>query len=148
MRLDKPKYLLDVNVLVALTEPEHVHHQTATKWFNTPGLDWGLCAFSEAGFLRVTTNPKAGAHSVQDSTEVLAALASNPGYRFWPISASWTAVAAPFHERIFGHQQITDAYLLGLALKEDGILVTMDKAIKYLAGTKYGNHVLVLEEWS
>jgi hypothetical protein len=57
----------------------------------------------------------------------------------------WTTLAAPFIERVFGHQQITDAYLLGLAVKEDGILVTMDKAIKYLAGTKYSRNVLLLE---
>jgi toxin-antitoxin system PIN domain toxin len=146
--LRKPQYLLDVNVLIALAEPEHVHHQTVMKWFNTPGLDWGLCAFSEAGFLRVTTNPKAGSHSVQESTRVLADLANHRGYRFWPISAGWAALAAPFHERVFGHQQITDAYMLGLAVKENGVLVTMDKAIKFLAGAQYSKNVLVLESSS
>jgi uncharacterized protein len=142
--LSKPRYLLDVNVLVALTEPEHPHHKTITKWFETPGLDWGLCAFSEAGFLRVTTNPKVGMHSVQESTLVLAALASIPGYRFWTITTGWADLASPFRERVFGHQQITDAYLLGLALKEGGVLVTMDKAIQFMAGTQYSKHVLVL----
>lgn len=143
--MSKPRCLLDVNVLVALTEPEHLHHQAVTKWFETAGLDWGLCAFSEAGFLRVTTNPKVGSHSVQESTLVLAGFARHPGYRFWPITTGWADLAAPFRERVFGHQQITDAYLLGLAVKEDGVLVTMDKAIKYIAGPQYSNHVLVLE---
>lgn len=138
------KYLLDVNVLIALAEPEHVHHRAAMKWFNTPGLDWGLCAFSEAGFLRVATNPKAGAHTVEESTAVLANLTDHPGYRYWPITASWTALAAPFRERIFGHQQIADAYLLGLAVKEKGVLVTLDKAIPFLAGPKLSKHILVL----
>lgn len=144
----KLKYLLDVNVLIALAEPEHAHHQTVMKWFNTPGLDWGLCAFTEAGFLRVTTNPKAGGHSVQESTEVLAEFAEHPGYRFWPISHDWIVLVAPFHRRVFGHQQITDAYLLGLAVKENGVLVTMDKAVQYLAGAEYSHHVLVLESLS
>jgi hypothetical protein len=143
--LSKPKYLLDVNVLVALTEPEHVHHRTVTQWFDTPGLAWGLCAFTEAGFLRVATNPKVGAHSVEESTLVLATLARHPGYRFWSISASWETLVHPFQERIFGHQQITDAYLLGLAVNEDGILVTLDKAISYLAGAPFRKHVLLLE---
>ena len=58
--MSKPKYLLDVNILIALTETEHIHHQAVMEWFNAPGLDWGLCAFSEAGFLRVTTNSKDG----------------------------------------------------------------------------------------
>ena len=57
----------------------------------------------------------------------------------------WATLAAPFRERVFGHQQITDAYLLGLAVREGGVLVTMDKAIRYMAGTQYGKHVLVLE---
>jgi hypothetical protein len=114
------------------------------KWFGTPGLDWGLCAFSEAGFLRVSTNPIAGAHAVHESASVLAVLTSHPGFRYWPISAGWATLAEPFHERVFGHQQITDAYLLGLAIKEDGILVTMDKAIQHMAGTQYSSNVLVL----
>ncbi len=143
--MSKPKYLLDVNVLIALTQPEHVHHRTVTKWLDTPGLDWGLCAFSEAGFLRVSANPKVGNLTIEDGTQMLAELASHPGYRFWPISAGWATLAAPFHERVFGHQQITDAYLLGLAVKGDGVLVTLDKAIKYLAGAQFKQNLLVLE---
>jgi hypothetical protein len=143
--LSKLKYLLDVNVLIALAEPKHVHHQAVMRWFNTPGLDWGLCAFTEAGFLRVATNPIAASYTVAESTAVLASLTSHPGYRFWPITAGWVHLAAPFQERVFGHQQITDAYLLGLAVKENGVLVTLDKAIKFLAGARYSKNVLILE---
>jgi hypothetical protein len=82
---------------------------------------------------------------MEGATSILAELAKLPGYRFWPVSVGWAALAAPFTERIFGHQQITDAYLLGLAVKEDGILVTLDKAILYLAGAQYSKHVLLLE---
>jgi toxin-antitoxin system PIN domain toxin len=143
--LSKVKHLFDVNVLIALTEPEHMHHRLVMKWFGTPGLDWGLCAFSEAGFLRITTNPKVGSHSLGESTHVLAGLAKRPGHRFWPMTASWASLTAPFAERVFGHQQITDAYLLGLAVKEGGVLVTLDKAIRYMAGERYSKYVLVLE---
>jgi toxin-antitoxin system PIN domain toxin len=143
--LSKPKYLLDVNVLIALTEPDHVHHRTVAKWFDSPDLDWGLCAFSEAGFLRFSANPKRGAHPVDEATTVLAELANHPGYRFWPISTGWATLASPFLERVFGHQQITDAYLLGLAVKEKGVLVTMDKGIQFLAGAQYSKNVLLLE---
>ena len=142
----KVKYLADVNVLIALTNEDHVHHETVTRWFDTSGhQDWGVCAFTEAGFLRVMTNPKVGSRTVEEATEVLAALCNHAGYRFWPISESWAALAAPIRERVFGHQQITDAYLLGLAVRENGVLVTMDKAIQYLAGAKYSQNVLVLE---
>ena len=143
--MSKPKYLLDVNVLIALAEPEHTHHRAVMKWFNTPSLDWGLCAFSEAGFLRVTTNPKAGSNTFEETNAVLAVLESHPGYRYWPITAGWSVLAEPFRERIYGHQQITDAYLLGLAVKDNGVLVTLDKAIRFIAGERYNRNVLVLE---
>lgn len=144
--LRRVNYLADVNVLIALTDEGHVHHKMVRKWFDTSGnRDWGVCAFTEAGFLRVMTNPKLGSLSVEEATGVLVAMSNHAGYRFWPITEGWASLAAPFRERVFGHQQITDAYLLGLAVKENGVLVTMDKAIQYLAGVKYGKNVLVLE---
>jgi toxin-antitoxin system PIN domain toxin len=144
--LRKLKYLADVNVLIALTDDGHAHHKMVKKWFDTSGYrDWGICAFTEAGFLRVAANPKVGLLSIGEAARVLAILAEHPGYRFWPISEGWSSLVEPFCERVFGHQQITDAYLLGLAVKEDGVLVTLDKAMRYLAGEKYGKHVLVLE---
>ena len=144
--MSKPKYLADVNVLIALTDDKHLLHARAIQWFESSGCrDWGLCALTGAGLLRLLANPKVGSLPVEEATEVLASLVDHPGYRFWPIVDDWTTLAAPFIERVFGHQQITDAYLLGLAVKEDGILVTMDKAIKYLAGTKYSRNVLLLE---
>ena len=144
MTLVKPRYLLDVNVLIALTEPDHLHYQTVMEWFATPNLDWGLCAFSEAGFLRVASNPKVGQHTVEESIRVLATLAVHPGYRYWPITTAWASLTAPFSNRVFGHQQITDAYLLGLAIRAGAILVTLDKAILAMAGQQYREHVLVL----
>ena len=57
----------------------------------------------------------------------------------------WAVTVEPFRARVFGHQQITDAYLLGLAVKEGGVLVTLDKGIRYIAGEKYARNVLVLE---
>ena len=143
--MSKPKYLLDVNVLLALTDEGHVHHRAVMRWFGARALDWGLCAFSEAGFLRISVNPKVGCLTFEDATGILAALTDRAGYRFWPIRSSWTELAEPFRERVHGHQQITDAFLLGLAIKESGVLVTLDKAIKYMAGPKFGKHVLVLE---
>jgi toxin-antitoxin system PIN domain toxin len=143
--LTPSKFLLDINVLIALADPHHIHHQLVMRWFGTGGFDWGVCAFTEAGFLRVTTNPKLRMHSVEEASGVLAGLTSYPGYRFWTITSGWTTIVAPFAERVLGHQQITDAYLLGLAIKDNGVLVTLDKAIRYMAGPKYSTHLLVLE---
>jgi uncharacterized protein len=142
--LVKRKYLLDVNVLIALTEEDHVHYHAALKWFRTPGLDWGLCPFSEAGFLRISANSKLAKLTVAEATQLLKSLTSKPGYRFWPMQTGWTALEQPLHKRIFGHQQITDAFMLGLAIQENGVLVTLDKGIKFLAGPEYSKHVIVL----
>jgi toxin-antitoxin system PIN domain toxin len=138
------KYLLDVNVLIALTDLKHIHHRTAMQWFNTPGIDWGICAFSEAGFLCVAMNPRLGADSLDEAIAVLAALPRRPGYRYWPIKDDCPTLVGPFARTVFGPQQITDAYLLGLAVREEGVLVTFDKAIRHMAGARHSKNVLVL----
>ena len=79
------------------------------------------------------------------ATNVLESFICDPGYRYWPINADCAELVAPFRERVWGHQQVADAYLLGLAVKENGVLVTLDKAMKHLAGPQFGKHVLVLE---
>jgi toxin-antitoxin system PIN domain toxin len=143
--LTRSGYLLDVNVLVALVDPTHVHHRSATLWFGKGAFDWGVCALSEAGFLRVITHPKVGGYSIDKATAILTDFSQSPSYRFWPIPSGWTILAAPFSGRVYGHQQIADAYLLGLAIQEDGVLVTFDKALRHLAGPLYSKHLLVLE---
>jgi predicted nucleic acid-binding protein len=84
---------------------------------------------------------------LERAIEILQSLRSHSGYRYWPITQteSWVAVTARFAARITGHQQITDAYLLGLAIKEDGVLVTFDRGIKYMAGAEFSRNVLILE---
>jgi predicted nucleic acid-binding protein len=95
----------------------------------------------------LTTNPKAslGAVDFTQAIAVLDQLTKKPGYCFWAITESWPALTAPFADRIFGHQQVTDAYLLGLAIKEDGVLVTFDRGLKYMAGAEFSRNLLVLE---
>ena len=141
----KRRYLIDGNVLVALLDERHVHHQLVTKWFNSPGLQWALCPFTEAGFLRYATRPSMGGMSMGDATAMISRIAERPGYHHQPISADWRTLCAPFIKRIFGHNQVTDAFLLGVAMRGGLVLATFDKAILHLAG-EHGNHVLVLAE--
>jgi predicted nucleic acid-binding protein len=61
------------------------------------------------------------------------------------MTGRWGTLTAPFSARIVGHQQVTDAYLLGLAIKEGGVLVTFDRGIDYLAGEEFSEHVLLLK---
>jgi|SRR5580658_2117677 toxin-antitoxin system PIN domain toxin len=143
--MNAERYLLDVNILVALFDPSHIHHRSVAHWFSSPGLKWGVCAFSEAGFLRVSTGTAAGRRTLEQAAKIIKSFSNDPNFSYWPIRASWTSLTEPFQRRLFGHQQVTDAYLLGLAIKENGILVTLDTAIRSLAGPKYARHLLVLE---
>jgi len=76
---------------------------------------------------------------------ILQQLKGYPGYWYWGINDSWVTLTAPFAARIFGHQQVTDAYLLGLAIKENLVLVTFDKGIQQMAGAEFRQNVLFLE---
>jgi hypothetical protein len=138
------RYLFDVNVLVAILDEDHIHHQAATEWFDTPGLQWAICPFTEAGLLRYMTRPKTGDMSMEEATTMVARLAQEPGYNYQPISADWQTLCGRFFKRLFGHKQITDAYLLGLAVREGSVLVTFDRAVLHLAG-EHSKHVLLLD---
>jgi toxin-antitoxin system PIN domain toxin len=141
-------YLLDLNVLVALTDDEHKHFGKAQTWFHSVRHEeWGNCPLTEAGYIRLVANPATGfpQGSLKRAIDVLSVVTDNPNHRFWPMTESWTTLTAPFADRIFGHQQVTDAYLLGLAIKENGILVTFDRGLKYLAGPQFSRNLLVLE---
>ena len=140
------RYLLDVNILVALTTRSHVHHRLVREWFYaSSSLEWGVCAFTEAGFLRNATAPRPGQITMSEATAILKQLAQHPGYRYLPIEADWQTMCAPFFTRLYGTKQVTDAYLLGLALRGNLVLVTTDKAIVHLAGTEHSRHVMVLK---
>ncbi len=148
MKSNKPRYLLDLNALIALADHDHEHHHAIQTWFiSTGNTDWGVCPLTESGFVRVTANPahRPAPHTIEQATAVLADFATHPGYCYWTISDSWAVLTAPFSARLLGHQQVTDAYLLGLAVKEDGVLVTFDRGIKYLAGTEFSRNLLVLD---
>jgi toxin-antitoxin system PIN domain toxin len=148
VKLTKAHYLLDLNALIAFGDPDHEHHQAMQEWFMASGkADWGVCPLTESGFVRITTNPSysPASRTIAQATAILSDFAGHPGYRYWTITDPWAALTALFSARLLGHQQVTDAYLLGLAVKEKGVLVTFDKAIKYLAGTEYSRNLLVLD---
>ena len=81
---------------------------------------------------------------MSEATAILKQLAKHPGYRYLPITADWQTLCAPFFPRLYGTKQVTDAYLLGLAVREGLVLTTFDKALLHLAG-EHRKHVLMLE---
>jgi toxin-antitoxin system PIN domain toxin len=141
---NKGGYLLDVNALIALADPDHKDHDAIDGWWPNPNV-WAICPFTEAGFVRVTTNSSYDhPFTVDRARDFLTELATRRGYRYWAVSDPWLKLAAPFADRLFGPKQITDSYLLGLSVKNNAVLVTFDKAIGYLAGSEYGDNLLVL----
>lgn len=139
--------LPDVNLLIALTDPEHRHCREAQNWFLSRRGTWGLCPLTEAAYIRITTNPAIhpSRRTIEQSKAILQSLKGYSDHIYWEIRDSWVNLTAPFAARITGHQQVTDAYLLGLAIKENGFLVTFDRGLKYLAGREYSKNLLVLE---
>lgn len=141
------KHLLDLNVLIALMESEHRHYRKAQEWFNATGrADWGICPLTEAGFVRVTTNPqyRPVPRTIGQARAALQRLKEYPGYSYWAIDASWETLTEPLAARISGHQQVTDAYLLGMAIQRNGVFVTFDGAVEFLAGDAFRKNVHVL----
>jgi predicted nucleic acid-binding protein len=141
--------LLDLSVVVALAEPGTERNRKVHEWLNTVGSgSCGICSLTERDFVRVFSDS-----SVRSQPDGLllatAILGTWKGYSVffcWPMPSelSWPFLTARFAVRIYGHRQITDAYLLGMAIKENGVLVTFDKAIQYMAGKEFRENVLVL----
>jgi uncharacterized protein len=127
--------LLDVNVLIALLWPGHEFHSRAQRWFTQNAQQgWASCALTQAGFVRVTSNRAFSGRAVspQDALEVLRGSMLHPGHRFWTEDISVPDALAQFGRRLLGHQQITDAYLLGLTIHKKGRLATFDTSLTSL----------------
>ena len=140
-----PACLLDVNTLIALIDSEHVHHAAVMRWLAAHRGEWGGCAISEAGALRVLTNPAAGQYGVADVSGAIDGLQGLPRFRYWESIPSWWQIPETIRGKVSGHQQITDCFLLGAAVLADGSLVTLDKAMRHMAGARFARHLLVLE---
>ena len=122
--------LLDVNVLVALFDATHVHHDTAHDWFEDHRAEgWATCPTTENGFVRILTNPRSGLNERAPAMIArLRTFAASGHHVFWPDRLS-------LRDQLFdlaitqGHRQLTDVYLLGLAVSMGGVLATFDRTI-------------------
>lgn len=139
--------LLDVNVLIALLDSDHALHASAIQWFAANGKEgWASCPITQNGCIRVMSHPGyPNALPVSAIVERLAEAASAPQHAFWPDDATLLDDATVDTARIHGPGQLTDVYLLALAVKHRGRLVTFDKSIALEAarGAKR-QHLLVL----
>jgi uncharacterized protein len=124
--------LLDVNVLVALFDPDHVHHDLAHDWFADHGaLGWATCAVTENGFVRVVSNPRyqPGALRPAVALDRLRRFCASGGHQFWADAVSLRDSTLFNLSSARGHRQLTDIYLLGVAQRMGGRLATFDRAI-------------------
>jgi hypothetical protein len=132
-------FLLDVNVLIALMWPAHDGHMQAQAWFSRKSREgWATCPFTQAAFVRIITNPafSRDAVSPQEAVKLLGANLNHPSHLFWPDEISFVQATQPFARRLAGHQEVTDAYLLGLAMHKQGKVATMDRAVVALLPEK------------
>ncbi|MFM8889456.1 MAG: TA system VapC family ribonuclease toxin [Solirubrobacterales bacterium] len=121
--------LLDVNALVALGWDSHVHHQAVREWFlDRSGSGWQTCPASEAGFVRVSSNPKVLPHQldVASAIQFLAELRKVGVHRFL---ADDVSVTDPDFPAVHGYRQVSDAHLLTVARRNEVPLLTFDRAL-------------------
>jgi uncharacterized protein len=123
--------LLDVNVLVALLDSDHSLHATAMTWFAKHAhIGWATCPITQNGCLRIMshssyTNPV----SISLVAERLQAATSNAVHKFWADDISALDPTAIDLSRVHGPKQLTDVYLLALAVHHKGRLVTFDRGL-------------------
>ncbi|WP_029918816.1 TA system VapC family ribonuclease toxin [Nevskia soli] len=123
--------LLDVNVLIALLDADHIHHNAATDWL-AGNIDrgWASCPITQNGCVRILAQPRyPNPLPAAQVAERLATAAATPHHEFWADSVSLLNPAIIDRSRLLNAKQVTDAYLLALAVAHDGRFVTFDRAI-------------------
>jgi uncharacterized protein len=140
-------FLLDVNVLIALIDPAHVGHDAAHRWFEAEGgRAWATCPLTENGVVRIVGHLKypntPGSPAVVAA--IIARLRALPGHTFWADDISVTDVERFEPTRILTSGQVTDSYLLALAVAHGGRLATFDRRLSPAAvrGGKPALHLL------
>jgi len=128
--------LLDINVLVALFDADHVHHDLAHDWFTDHHeRGWATCPVTENGFIRVVSNPKYQPDAVRPAmaADQLRMFCGSKHHRFWAAHISLKDDARFSLATARGHGQLIDVYLLALAKEMNGTLATFDRSIPLAA---------------
>jgi toxin-antitoxin system PIN domain toxin len=136
------RFLLDINVLIALIDPVHVQHDRAHAWFAAKGQkSWATCPITENGVLRIVGHPRypnsPGPPAVV--AQLLAGFLKLSGHDFWPDDVSLLGRAHADPARLLNSAHVTDSYLLLLARTHQGQLATFDRRLvpdAVVSGTK------------
>ena len=138
--------LLDVNVLIALFDPDHSLHSQAIGWLDENGkAGWASCPLTQNGCIRIMSQPRyVNALPVNAVAERLRAAVSHSRHEFWPDDVSALDEGLIDFTRVHGPKQLTDVYLLALAASKGGRLVTFDRALPLAAAIKAQRKHLVV----
>lgn len=123
--------LLDVNVLIALLDADHSLHTRAIEWFGENArAGWASCPITQNGCIRIMSHPSyRSALPVRLVMERLAEACASTQHEFWPDDVSLLDQKVADAARIHGPRQLTDLYLLALAVRRGGQFVTFDAAV-------------------
>lgn len=123
--------LLDVNVLLALLDADHVDHQRARAFLDSAvGAGWASCAITQNGFVRIISQPRYPSPvPPTQAMDRLGSACASPAHEFWRCEISALDQAVIDRTRVHGPRQLTDAYLLALAAFHDGRFVTFDQSV-------------------
>lgn len=124
------RFLLDINVLIALIDPAHVQHDRAHVWFAAKGHKaWATCPLTENGVLRIVGHPRYpnSPGSPAAVASLLAPFRKLPGHVFWPDDISLLDQGQVNAARLLDSAHVTDSYLLALARVHNGQLATLDQ---------------------
>jgi uncharacterized protein len=144
--------LLDVNVLIAMIDEFHPHHELAQRWASDHTDGFATCPIVQNGMLRIMANPAynsvdgVDAFSYPSLFEILQNSLKSVNHVFWPDDISLLSEQHFKHDTIHSHKQLTDIYLLGLAVAHNGCLVTFDRhiALSHALGASK-QHLIVLK---
>lgn len=137
--------LLDINVLIALLDEDHVHHERARRWLmEHQGAGWASCPLTQNGCVRIMSQP-AYPNPLPTSAviERLALAVAHPSHEFWAADISLLDEGIADRTRIHGPRQVTDLYLLALAVRRGGRLATFDAGLSLSAVHGAGRKRLV-----
>jgi toxin-antitoxin system PIN domain toxin len=138
-------HLLDLNVLIALAWPQHVHHARAHAWFDSLTGSWMTTPLTEAGFVRLSTNPVVVTETITMATALgmLAALRSAPRHAFLADDSSLAGPVIAL-DALATSSQVTDVHLVNLAAGAGAVLATLDRGIERMLAAADRRHVTVL----
>jgi len=139
--------LLDVNVLLALLDGDHVEHAATRAWLEREiDAGWASCAITQNGFVRVVSQPRYPSPiPPAEAIRRLGRATQTSRHEFWPCDVSVLDERAVDGTRVHGPRQVTDVYLLALAVAKGGRFVTFDRTIPLAAvGGARREHLVVL----